>query len=281
LHTGLATANPAILAISLTVGAHWAASKQNEKLAGILLSLAICLKPTVAGGLLLYYLLRRKWKIALVTTGLVMVIAAVGASRLALSHVSWVPSYLENTRRIFSIGSVDDFTSADRLRFDMINAQVAAASLVRSATTANLLSRILGAGLFLVWFLRCYRRRTPSGFLEISAIFVCSLICVYHRFYDAALLIWPLAWSLLLVKRRSLIALVLVCTAPFFVPGPAILAELARSGQVPAAVMHHWWWEKIILPHEAWFLVLLAGLLLYCMGREPDENQSTASIDLT
>jgi hypothetical protein len=273
LHTGLATANPAILAVSLAVGSFWAARTGKDESAGVLLALAVCLKPTVAGGVLLYYLIRGRWRLVAISCAVAAAIGAFGVSRLALAGVHWIPSYFENARRIFTIGSVDDFSQADRLRFNMINAQVFFGSLFENASAAALLSQFLGVALFTCWVWLCYRRRTRLELLEISAVSILSLTAVYHRFYDAALLIWPLAWSLLLVGKRSITILTLALIAPFFVPGPILLASLAQSGRIPPAFTNGWWWNAIALPHEAWDLILLACLLLCWMGRESLENR--------
>jgi hypothetical protein len=272
LHTGLGTANPAMFAISLTVFTVWAARFDRAKTAGILLAIAVCLKPTVAGGLLLFYLIRRQWKVAGIACVFAALIGIIGASRLALAGVPWLASYFDNTRKIFAPGSLADFTARDALRFNMINAQVLLSSFCRSAFVADQLAHLLGAALLGCWLWFGWRRRARSELLEISAISVIILISVYHRFYDAALLIWPLAWSLLLASRRSTAVLTLVAILPFLVPGPTLLSELARAGRIPPAVSSGWWWNTVILSHEIWDLIFLAFLLLYFMGRGLSEE---------
>ncbi len=274
LHTGLGTANPAMLAVSLTVGTVWAERAGRKKTAGVLLAIAVCLKPTVAGGLLLYYLIRRQWRVGGIATAVAALICAGGFLRVGLAGVPWLASYFENTHRIFAPGSLADFTRPAAIRFNMINAQVLFYSLLRNTSAANLLARFLGVGLLACWLWFCWRRRTPSELLQISAIAIISLISVYHRFYDAALLIWPLAWSLLSGIRRSTTLLILATVAPFLVPGPTLLSDLALRGRIPASIVNGWWWDTIVLPHEIWALILLAVLLLYCMGREWAEESA-------
>jgi hypothetical protein len=275
LHTGLATGNPAVLSVGLMIGSVWGMRTSREKLAGVLLAIAVCLKPTIAAGLLLYYLVRRQWKIAGIACAVAMIVGLAGIARLALAGVPWLPSYLENTRRIFAPGSLADFTQAGRVRFNLINAQVFFGGFFRSATVANFLSRFLATALLAYWIWLCYRRRGRSELLEISAVCVLSLIAVYHRFYDAALLIWPLAWSLLVVRRRSTAIVTLVAVAPFFVPGPVLLAGLADSGRISSSITNGWWWNTIVLSHESWDLMVLAFLLLYFMGREFRESSQS------
>jgi Glycosyltransferase family 87 len=272
LHTGLATANPAVLAVSLTAAALWASHTGRKKTAGILLAVAICLKPTVAGGLLLYYLVRRYWSIVVTTCAAAAAIGLIGSTRLALAGVQWIPSYLENSRRMFAVGSVDDFTNAASLRFNMINSQVFFSGFFSNASISNLLSRVLAVMLLGCWIWLCFRRRTSSGLLEVSAISILSLIAVYHRFYDATLLTIPLAWSLLIARKRSALLATLATIAPFFVPGSTMLADLAGSGRIPASITSGWWWNAVVLPHEAWDLILMAFLFLYFMWCESAEK---------
>lgn len=287
LHTGLATANPAMLSVGLTAGTVWAKRSGRAKTAAILLAIAVCLKPTVAGGLLLYYLIRRQWKVVGIVCGIAAVVGVLGVSRLALAGVPWLPSYLENTRRIFAPGSLADFTRTDAIRFNMINAQVFFYSVLRNTSAANLVSRFLGSTLLGAWLWLCYRRQTRSELLEMSAIFIVSLIAVYHRFYDASLLIWPLAWCLLVVRKRSAALLTLATIVPFFVPGPVILAQLARSGWIAPNITNSGWWGAILLSHEVWDLILLAVLLLYFLAdrglseESPPVRQGSATTSVT
>ena len=267
LHTGLGTANPAMLAISLTVAAVWAEHRGKLSLAGALLAVAVCLKPTVAGGVLLYYLVRRRWRVTGIACAIAVAVAGLAVLRFQLAGVPWMASYIENTHRIFAAGSLADFARPDAIRFNMINAQVLFYSLLGNAPLANRLAQLLGAGLLGLWLWLCYRQRAPSELLEISAISVLSLISVYHRFYDAAVLIWPLAWCLLLVERRSVTILITAMIAPFLMPGPAVLTELASTGRIPSLVVNGWWWNAIVLPHEVWFLIFLTLLLLGFMFR--------------
>jgi len=189
-----------------------------------------------------------------------------------LAGVPWLPSYFENTRRIFAPGSLADFTLAGPVRFNMINAQVLFYSLLGNVSLAAWLARLLAAGLLGWWVWLSFRRQAHSELLLISAISVVSLIAIYHRFYDAALLIWPLAWSLLLVRRRSTLVVTSVAIAPFLIPGQTLLSELARKGRIPEVIINGWWWNTIVMPHEIWALIFLAVFLLYSATREWEGN---------
>jgi hypothetical protein len=273
LHTGMATGNPAVLAVALTVLVVWAAGRGSEVLCGALLALAICLKPTIAFCLVFYYLLRRRWIIAAVAAAMTLLIAAVAAVRMAVAEVPWLTDYMENNRLVLAPGGLGDFTSADPLRFNLVNTQVLFYSLFGSISLAQWLSLFLTAVLFAVWLWFFFQRRSPSGelrpndFLQISALFVLSLLPVYHRFYDAGLLLWPLWWGLLVAESRKMRFLTVVAILPFFVPGAALLDRLTQQGRIPSAVTNSSWWNLIVMPHEIWSLIAISILLLFFMGR--------------
>lgn len=265
MHTSLATANIAVLAICLGVFAVWTERVGYTNWPGILLAAATCLKPTVAVGLLIYYVVQRRWKLIALSCGLVAFVEFIGILRSMLGGIPWLASYVANTHKVFASGSLDDFTQANPIRFNLINGQVFFCDLLRNRSAANLLSWLLCSVLAAWWIWMCYRR-DDSEVLKISAISVLSLIPIYHRSYDATLLIWPLAWCLLLGhnQKRQLATLLLI--TPFSLPGPALLAGLAQSGGIPANVSSQWWWSALVLSHEVWDLILLSFALLYFLS---------------
>jgi hypothetical protein len=265
IHTGLATGNPAILATGLTVGAFWAAESGWLVSSGILLGLAVCLKPPLAACLLLYYLVRGRRKVVGIALLLSSVIASIGLVRLKLAGVDWFPTYFENARLIFAPGSLADFTGNAPVRFNMINLHVLAYAVSGSAALARILSLVCGASLAAAWLWIVLHSESHTEQLELSALLVISLLPVYHRFYDAALLIWPLAWSLLVTTRRKMQRLTILLILPFFVPWASVLDQLVPRGIMPATAAETWWWKTIAMPYEVWSLLLLGVMLLYFM----------------
>ena len=153
--------------------------------------------------------------------------------------------------------------------FNMVNLQVTLYPLVKSAALANVLAVVSGAVLVGMW-LWVMIRRPSSDLLELSALATLSLLPIYHRFYDAALLILPLCWALLVAnKRQKRIAIAtVVLILPFLVPGAALLDQLATS-HLSAANLDSWWWNGLVMSHQVWALLLLSVLLLYAMSTAP------------
>jgi hypothetical protein len=107
--------------------------------------------------------------------------------------------------------------------------------------------------------------------LDLSAIAIASLLPVYHRFYDAALLVLPLCWVFVSFRKaRMLGSLSLMLVLPFLIPGGTILDSMERSGRIPPTLAGRWWWEVIVVPHQVWMLFFLAVLLLKEMNTVSD-----------
>ena len=96
-----------------------------------------------------------------------------------------------------------------------------------------------------------------------------SLSAIYHRFYDATLLLAPLAWSLASWngKHKAPARIVFLFVMPFLIPGAVALQETARARDWLATLNGAWWWNTLVLPHQVWAIALLAICLVYAQTR--------------
>ena len=236
--------------------------------AGILLGIAVCVKPQLGLCFVLYYLVRRRWNVAAIAGGWIAAVALIAIVRLAASGVPWLSTYLENSMKVFAPGAINDFTTSNPVWYNMINLQVLFWQVARNSSLANWLAVLVGIFLLGIW-LWLTMRHSSCQLLQVSALVVLSLLPVYHRFYDAALLIWPLSWSLLIAKEqyRHFALLILACIIPFLLPGTALLNQLAEKGRVPATLENGWWWSALVMSHEVWFVLALGLILLYTVAR--------------
>jgi Glycosyltransferase family 87 len=276
MHTGLATENAAIFVVGLCVVALWAAAYSRENLAGILLALAVCAKPQVGLFFLLFYGVQRRWRIAWVAGATSGVIAVIAIGRLLLTGIPWLTSYVENSRSIFAPGAINDFTGANPIWFQMVNLQIAFHPLLRSIGGTNLCARGVGAVLMCGWlWLEVKTDRSSSSLLSLSTLAVISLLPFYHRSYDAALVVFPLAWALLEEHCQSLIPRgCLALIALFLLPGGALVNFFASRANLLRSVTSAWWWMSFVVAHQAWALLLLAALLLWAMANRHNESPS-------
>ena len=266
-HTGIVTGNVALVAIELAVIAIWTARRHRDLATAVLLAASVGLKPQIGLAFVAYYLVRRRWRVCAGTLALLALLFAVGAARLEFGHTPWLQDYLRDNRVLLQTGILANFTNVNPTRFGLINLQVVLYSILRSVPLANAAAAVLAAVLFLLWLLAVARRNTVSvELLDLSAVAVLSLLPIYHRFYDAAVLVLPLCWVVVSFRRaRILSAATLLLMLPFLIPGGTLLQSMENAGHFSPAVTSRWWWEAVVMPHQVWTLFFLSLLLLYEM----------------
>jgi hypothetical protein len=270
-HTGIAAANETILIVGLCTLGIWAAGGRRDILAGLLFGVACSLKPHIGSFIVLYYLVRQRWRLFGTAIALTAALALAAILWMQICGVAWAQDYFHNLKLLATQNKIDDFTSLNPIRFMLINLQVPFYSFTRSASESNTLALAVGVVLVAVWMGLVLRNRTEkSELLALSAIAVIGLLPLYHRLYDASLLAIPLCWCVREISgtQKKVSRTALLVMAPFLIPGTAVLQQLAREGRIPDTWTQSWWWERFIMPHQTWFLLLLALLLLYGLARE-------------
>jgi hypothetical protein len=278
--TGIASGNQTILVIGLCALAIWAGSRRHDVAAGVLFGIACSLKPQIGAFLVLYYLVRRRWQLFGTAVSTTAGLALVAALYLRLRGVSWLQDYLQNARGFVASNHIDDFSSANPGRFTLINLQVPFFSMTGQTSSANLLALAVGGALVCAWIYWVARgKRQVPELLSLGAIAIIGLLPVYHRFYDAALLVLPLCWCVTHAagNERAIAKGALLLMTPFLVPGAAFLEQFAAHNHASDAITHSWWWNCIVMPHETWALLLICLMLLYGIRRkllsaEPGES---------
>lgn len=264
-HTAIFTENPVLPVVALGMIAIISSRNGHYFAAAALLIPATALKPTVALPFLVYIFVRQRWRVVVpagLGVGALLVLAQL---RLTAAGVSWLPSFLRSSQKMFGPGGIDDFSSANPLRFDLLNLQVISFPFLGSRFAAQMSSWIAYAALLAVWLwsLRKKNRGREIGLLDLSILAATTLLPFYHRFYDAVLLLLPLAWAIANFhgefRRHARICLILM--TPFLLPGAALLNHIA-AGTPLRQVSQTWWWNMFILPHEIWAVLLLSCVLL-------------------
>ncbi len=273
-HTGFVTGNVALVAVELGVIAGWTARQRYEIPTAVLLALSAGLKPQIGLCFLLYYVVCRRWRIFAGAAALLALFAAVGLLRLEVSHTPWFGNYLNDNHVLLESGILANFTPVNPMRFGLLNLQVILYSMVGSVSEANRLAELIGIVFLAAWLFVVWRRRSRQDeldLLDLSSIAVMSLLPVYHRFYDAVLLVLPLCWVFASYRKaRPAAILALLLMVPFLIPGGTILQTMQTDGRIPSSLAEHWWWDTIVMPHEIWALFLLSFLLLYEMAVHRD-----------
>ena len=277
--TGVASGNQTILVVGLCTLGMWAATADCDMIAGLLFGVACSLKPHIGAFLVLYYILQRRWRLFVTAVTCTAALALIALAWMQFAGVHWFADYITNARLGAQKNTIDDFTSANPIRFMLINLQVPLYSFTHNAKSANMIAFALGLILILLWTALVLRRgRNTDSLLALGTIALIGLLPLYHRFYDATVLAIPLCWCLASAERvKSVANAALLLIIPFFVPSAAILQEAARRGYVSQTWTQSWWWDRILMPHQTWLLLILSVLLLYGMARSPGARSTLVS----
>jgi hypothetical protein len=267
-HTGIATGNVSLIAVELGVITIWTARQRHDIMSAILLAVSAGLKPQIGLCFLLYYLVRRRWRIFAVSLSILACIAALGLLRFEAGHTPWLQNYLNDNHVLLETGVLGNFTPVNPMRFGLINLQVALYPILGRVRLANGLAMLVGSILLAAWVVAMSRIRRDEDLelLDLGAIGVISLLPVYHRFYDAVLLVLPLCWVCISFRKSRMFAILsLLLMAPFLIPGGTLLEMMQTDGRIPSALANHWWWGIIVMPHQVWMLLLLSITFLWEM----------------
>jgi hypothetical protein len=271
IHTAIATGNVVVVAVAVACIGTYLAEKGRNIGSGLCIALALCLKPQIGGVFLLYYLLRRRWKVSVAALAITAVITLIGAARLSPYGTGWIHDFLANSCDFVAANPIDDFTTENPLRFTLINLQVPVFDFTGNRNVSDAVALLTCAVLGIAWLL-LFRQRADLAAVRfdlhaLGCLATLSLLPVYHRFYDATLLVLPLCWALASKAPRSRTGKILFWTLliPFLFPGAAFLQQMASAGKVPSWIQGKWWWSGVVMPHEVWALLLLVLLLLWEM----------------
>jgi len=265
--TGLAAGSIVIVAVGFCALAVLAVSRQWDITAGVTIGVAVGLKPQIGLPFLAYYLLRRRWRVVTTSVTVLAILVATAVFHLAWSHTPWIDNYRYDNRMLFAYGSLGDFTERDPLRFGLVNLQVLLYTFLPDRAGANIAALVITGALGLLWLLLLRRHAgTNNQLLELAALTALSLLPIYHRLYDACLLIFPLAWSLAVVRgsRNEFAKGTLLLILVFLVPGGSALEQFQHTSHL-VALQHSWWWAHIVMPHQVWDLLILTVFLLAAM----------------
>lgn len=264
-HTAIATANIVLIVLALGMAAALNIERRRYIGAGILLSVAIALKPTVALCFFIFSVVRGRWRVAAATVAGLIILFSIADLRMFFAGVHWIGSYLLNTQRMFASGAIDDYTAANRTRFDLLNLQLVFFQVAGSKVWTEILAWLVFLGFLGRWILAGRNRLSRRDqLLDLAILATISLLPFYHRFTDGCLLLPAVAWSIteLNGQRKILARIVLILAVPFLVPGAAMLQLLAVNSPGVSVLAKRWWWQLLLAPHQVWMVLFISVLLL-------------------
>ncbi len=263
IHTAIAAANIVAVVFALGMIAVFCLTRNRAGMAGVLLAIAIALKPTVALPFVIYALVsRRRTKVivpAIVTAILLLFLTIIPQHGRTL----WWKSFLRNNQSMFASGAIDDFSTANPLHFQLVNLQAALFPILQNRALTQVGAALVFVVLLAFWF-RAVRRDEQLGLLDLAILASVALLPVYHRFTDAGLLLVPVVWALgeMEGELRSFAAGCLLLASPFLIPGATMLQEFTGRSAILENLSRSRWWDWFILPHECWLILMLCVVLL-------------------
>jgi alpha-1,2-mannosyltransferase len=262
--TLVAVGQVSLFAVALILLAIWCAQRGKSAHAGVLLAVAASFKPQLAAPFGLFYLCYRNWKLIgyAAVTGLLL--NGIGVAQLEWRGVNWWSGWTANIAASTRPGEANDPTMAGRWRHQIVSLTVLLHSFTTSKVLVTLLNATFAAALVgaYAWLTR-RARFSADALLSIATLCAVGLLPVYHRSYDAALLIVPLAWALSSLRGplRAPAWATLGALAVFLVPFDALMLAEQKLGMF-RGVSQSWWWKALVAPHHAWALLAVCLCLI-------------------
>jgi hypothetical protein len=271
VQTGIHIANLSIESFLLAGYSVWLAGKCRDVLAGILLALSLCIKPTMAFPLVIVYVLMRRWKAIAVCAGVGGLIAAVAMARLAWIG-GWQQDYRANMSYLFGPSGAASFSNSSSGRFDLLNLQLPFYELTHNNLIANLVPWIVVGVLGVVWLRLFAREKFRWDWVFIAAALLLGMMPIYQRNYNGGVVLFALLWAFRNIERRIAKA-VLAVMCVFLVPGEAILRSVG-AGHLSATFQGDFFWRCFVLPQTTWAILALTIFLLIGASNEMRQSDS-------
>ncbi len=271
VHDNFGWAQPSSPTISLIILAMYAGMRGRELTCAVIVGLATALKPQLGGVFLVYYFLISGARFRIMSVALLALLSIVGLAPLWLRDTAWIAGWQENMHLAEAPGGFSSTSTENPGRSAMLNLNVVLNVVIHNRTAVNVLAVAITAALAVVlaW---CRRKmRSHHELLSLSMLSILALLPVYHRFYDAALLVVPLAWGIAHFRSNPRDAApILLVVATFLLPLRAH-ARLAQVFNVDAETASGFLWDFVLEPVRTW--ILLAGFLV--LVRAARRNSTT------
>lgn len=264
LHTAMAIGQVAILTTAAIVAALLLERSGRPVWAGIFYGLAIVLKVQIGLPFLVYLAWRRRWATAAVAALVALTVTLVSVIRMAMSGVAWLPAWMDNLGLLSAPGGLNDAGPLNEDRYSLVNLQYLLGSVGLSGLAADAITLVAVGVAALAIVMLVGRRELDRDLLVLSGVAVLTLLVTYHRYYDAVLLVLPIAWGIVMLRRRPLAGIaVLVLCADFLFPFQTALHDVQQRNVLPGWMSANTIWDTILITQHVWALVLLVVVILW------------------
>jgi hypothetical protein len=275
VHELFGWAQPSGPTISFIVLGAWAAMTRRDILAGTLLALATAIKPQLGGLFFIYFLLKGRQRIVLSFAAVMAALFTVAIVPMQLKGINLMHVWLANVSATDGPGGMNNTAIGGPARFYMLHLQVILNVLVESRNVMNFLAGALvgiTAAVFAHLESRGRVQEHADELLELSFVAALALLPVYHRFYDAGILVLPMTWALANFRTRPSMAIpMLAIISSFFIPVIATVRLGQLLDRLDPTLTTSPLWHLLIDPWRVWtVLACLAVLFRAAARQEPD-----------
>ncbi len=267
VHTSLAVGNTGALSAALAAGLFYALTRNCTGWAGVALGLLMS-KPTFGIPAAILVALWGRWRVLAVGAAVSAAASAPVFYRLGLLQT--VADWRRNLAVHTAAGMPNDGTPANPFHYQFLNLQSWWYTLAGPGWAEAWTVLVVA---FLLWVLFRFRKDVQdnaASYWTLAAVFL--LLSMYHVFYDAALLVVPVAALFHWHGRRPRYAWgAAVLLAPFAAPGTTLLHLKLESlaHRVPLV-------EAIVVRHQVVALLLLAVLATAALAADKSRFRLSA-----
>ncbi len=285
VHSGVHNGQVAVLGTAMIAFAVLQAQRRGlwPWVKGVSLGLGIALKPTLAGLFALDLIAARRWRALLACLVTAAAVALLAVLWLDHGGSAWRATWA-NTLEAFFAGGDGDLRGEGTARFSMIHLDMIPLSFGAQPQITRRAVMVVCSFTGLLLAVLAWRRgrmrpehrdEPETRLLSLSIISILTLLVIYHRIYDATVLIFPLALALRLWPTRRIAAGLLIAgCAVFAVPGPVMLAVFFKRGWLPEAWLGHAGWNGLVMCHQVWALLVMLGVLAYLTALRPADDKA-------
>ena len=249
---------------------------RRDGLAGVALGIALAVKPQLAAPLVLYFLLLSRWRVLLPAAIVACALTLVAVVPMQWRGIPWWADWSRNVALSTAPGGPNDPTSTGPWRGQMIDLRAWLFTLTERRAIVVALAAVVSLLLvsaYAATVLRARRSGWPhhrdADVLPLAAVMALGLLPVYHKSYDAVVLVLALAWAVRALRdpRRRVVAVITLASLSAFLIPFDLLPLVMRRTRALDGLSQTWLWRAVIYPHHALAALATALCVLYAWCR--------------
>lgn len=272
-HTMASVCNPVLLAGPLIILGVALASMNRQAAGGILLGVAIATKPQLAIPMLAFFIARRRWLSLSAGAGTASLLLAVGVLWVMPINSNWFSDMKTTALAMSGLNvSIDQGIG----RFDRIHAEILLNLMFEQPRTSALAAKIIVCLTGMLWLIIALKR-FPSSIkpemevLVLMPLLAMNLLVVYHRPYDAVILLPVLGAAIVWMmapRMRTIGILILFSLVPFLViPWSSTMIQIFTMPWFPESIKDSTLTHVAILALPVWSLIAVLVVGVFALFR--------------